>query len=326
MVFDYFLHRYYRLVDGPIDLDTEYCYQATPYGEAVRCKDLPKWLHPLNVATWHPLGLTRHIMEWVACTLGSIILLNVLLRNYQGQTGRKGWARRPLMLLYLGAGLYHIYYYKFYLPLPQRGWATTPCHLGWITRLFMHVMPLTEQMQDVLSHMLLSFSSLAFLFIFEDGEVGDAMYDGIYNWSLIHHSILITIPIYDVCTGRVAALPPPVPGGGRQKSVLKYFIKWHMVSVACYLLLYVTTFTPISLLSGVNWGWTIHFHSTKVAEDIHLTGPTFRLWWFLYFNICFIVFRVSWMILDWTVRASGLSPYSHSNMLRMQMEKNKKAD
>lgn len=303
------LHRFARLVDGPLTVDSEVCYQATQYEPEILCKDLPSWLHILNVATWHPMGQWRHALEWTSCLVGSVTMFYILLRNFKGTTLRKGWARRPMFLPYFGAALYHVRYYKYYLPLPQRGWGTTPCHFGWIVRLVMHIVPMPEFMHDLIGHALVSFTSLAFLFIFEDGEVGDAMYDGVYTWSLVHHVLLISQPLYDIGVGRTAVLPPPV-AGKKQKSVFKYFVKWHIISVAVYLFMYVVLCTPISLMSGVNWGWTIHFHSTKVAEDIHLTGPNFRLWWFLYYNILFVIFRLFWLTYDVLIRELGLSPFS----------------
>lgn len=318
----YFLHKYYRITDGPIGLDTRVCYKGTKWGAEVLCDDLPDWLDPRNVATWDPIGKARHVMEWLFNVVGAIILLNLLLRNYQGRTRRKTWARRPLPWFYFLCACYHMYKYDFYMGLPQRGWATTPCHAGWITRLTMHFVPLPEWLQDTICQVLLAFSSLAALFVFEDGEVGDAMYDGVFTWSLIHHILLVTIPLYDVCTGRVAALPP-VDVKGRSAPFLKHFMKWHLVSVATYCILYAGIATPLSLMSGVNWGWTIHFHPNKVAYDLGLTSPNYRVVWFVLFNFWFTLCRLMWCSVDWTLRQCGLSVYSRSKVIQIRLEMKK---
>jgi len=309
---EWVLHRYHRLVEEPITMDSKVCYEATDYGPAVLCSDLPKWLHKLNVATWSPIGKQLHFCEWCMATVVFFTIVPICLRNYKTLTGRTTWKRRPLPWIYLFAALYHLKHYEFYWGLPQRGWATTPCHLGWIVRFFMHCVPLPEIVHDVVTQVLANFTSLAFLFIFEDGEVGDAMYDGVFTWSLIHHVMLITIPFADILNGYLCVLPKPAEAGEKPRSIIKNFARWHMASVAIYLLMYVSIFTPVSLLSGVNWGWTIHFHATKVAVDINLTGQHFRLWWLLYYNILFVIFRTWWLVMDILLRGSGLTPYSES--------------
>lgn len=245
-------NRFQRLREDPVDMETEYCYLPTDDWDGVKCDDLPHWMHPFQVATWNPTGKEGHLLEWLVGTIGAVTILSVIMSRHKSP--KKGLRRHPLPLVYLLAGLYHLYYFKFYIPLPERGWSTTPCHLGWLIRLMMHFVPMSERLADILRHSLLCFSSLAALFIFQpDGEVTDAVSYGIFSWSLIHHALLITIPIFDVMTGRVSVLPPPALGTKKQPSKLKYFLKWHLISISVYLLLSGTIFTPISLLSGVNW-------------------------------------------------------------------------
>lgn len=52
------VHRYARIVDYTVDRrDSPLpCYKATAYGPEVPCSNLPDWLVPREVASWHPVG------------------------------------------------------------------------------------------------------------------------------------------------------------------------------------------------------------------------------------------------------------------------------
>ena len=75
-------------------------------------------------------------------------------------------------------------------------------------------------------------------------------------------------------------------------------------------------------------GWVLHFNGTATAIKLGLTGPMYRPVWFGYCNFLFVVFRLMWLTLDYCLRESGLSRFSRSNMLRiqMQLQKNAKAN
>lgn len=308
----WFLHRYDRIVDYAVEKNvTEVCYKATAYGPEILCKDLPDWLDPRFVASWHPVGKAGHLVEWIGGSIVGLGILFTIMPSMKGLWGRTDRHRRPMHWVYLIVVAIHLYKYNFFLTFPYRGWATTPCHMGWIFRLFMHFVPLSEPVGDALCQTLLSWTCLAILFILENGEITDAIHDGYLTWSVFHHSMLISIPGYDIVTGRVALLPPPPPR--RPKSWIRYYVKWlmktHMISHGAYLLMYATFITPISLLSGVNWGWTLFFHPSQGSDDLGLSTPHVRLWWTLYTTIFFSMIRLVWIIFEGLLRLAGLSPF-----------------
>lgn len=51
----------------------------------------------------------------------------------------------------------------------------------------------------------------------------------------------------------------------------------------------------------------------------------YRPVWFGYCNFLFVVFRIMWLTLDYCLRESGLSRFSRSNMIRIQMQLQKNA-
>ncbi|CAB9515541.1 expressed unknown protein [Seminavis robusta] len=158
---------------------------------------------------------------------------------------------------------------------------------------------MTTPVATTLHQILLSFSSLA---IPEPTRSN--------SWGFIHHLLVCLLPIYDVLLGRTPILPPPTSS---IKSPLSFLVRWHCITVAFYVLFSVTIATPVSFVTGVNWGWTLGFSSSshdKVFKLLHLDGPNYRLVWFLYVNILFAVIRLLHLGNDWFFRKAGWSPYS----------------
>ena len=87
--------RLQRLVDYPIDESTEICYLKTDLSDEVPCTEIPQWLEPNGVATWDPVGTTRHLYEWVACTL---IALGIFHVTYRKHNKSQELHRHPLAL------------------------------------------------------------------------------------------------------------------------------------------------------------------------------------------------------------------------------------
>lgn len=220
--------------------------------------------------------------------------------------------------------MYHLYKYSFYLKLPYMGWAMSPCHLGWLIRLTMHFIPMTEPLMDVFNQILLSFSSLALLFILEGFLIAITWEEAVWNWAFFHHLMLLIFPAYDIATGRVAALAPPAfpphrtnvpsshaPWQARWRYQLKWLLRTHLISVAGYLFVYVTIVTHVSLITGVNWGWTLFFYGASSGAAIGLNGPAYRLWWSVMFTTLFTIVRLFWVVFDAIWRALGYSPFTN---------------
>lgn len=308
------ISRFQRLVDYPIDDFTEICFLKTDYSDEVPCSDIPDWLDPNGVATWDPVGANRHLCEWI---VGTLIALGTFYVTYRNHNKSQEWRRHPLALPFIAAGIYHCSYYSWFWGMPERSWLLTPCHTGWMLRMIIHYVPMTDSMADALRHTMLCFSSLAALFIFQpDGEINEA-FSGRFTWSLWHHLLLLYMPVHDLAVGNVCVLPPPSYRKTERYSDVKYFVKWHMVSIAVYLILYATICTPIALMSGANFGLTVFFHNTQMAEAIHLTGPNYRVFWFLYCNMFFVMVRLFLAIVDQLLRDLGISVFSEKNQAKM---------